>query len=184
VQAVTRFLGWVFGLTMVALSIMVTIETIVRKLFSVSLGGVDELSGYAVAIAGPLAFAIALTQRSHIRINILYLRLSQPTRRLLDFLSVFSLAALSVFLSFFALRTVLDTYQLKSLAQTPWATPLIYPQSLWVIAMAVFSLVSLYLLGKAALLAYRKDWNSMQRCLAPGSLEEELKAELQDMKER
>lgn len=183
-RTITRALGWVFGLTMVALSIMVTIETIVRKMFSLSLGGVDELSGYAVAIAGPLAFAIALIERSHIRINILYLRLSQPARRLLDFFSVCSLALLSLFLSFFALRTVLDTYQLKSLAQTPWATPLIYPQSLWVIAMAVFSLVALYLVGKSALLAHRKDWAIMARCLAPGSLEEEIKAELQDMKDR
>lgn len=183
-QTVIRLIGWIFGLTMVALSIMVTIETIVRKIFSVSLGGVDELSGYAVAIAGPLAFAIALIERSHIRINILYLRLSVSARRLLDFLSILSLTVLSVFLSFFALRTVMDTYQLKSLAQTPWATPLIYPQSLWIIAMAVFALVSLYLLAKAILLARRKDWASMERCLAPGSLEEELKAELQDMKGR
>ena len=183
-QATIRFLGWLFGLTMVALSIMVTVETIIRKLFSISLGGVDELSGYAVAIAGPLAFAIALIERSHIRINILYLRLSLSARRLLDFLSMIALVALSAFLSFFAYRTLVDTYQLKSLAQTPWATPLIYPQTLWIIGMCIFSVVAIFMLIKAVWLAQRKDWAGVDRCLAPGSLEEELKAELEDLKGR
>ena len=56
---------------MLALSAAVTVETIVRKLFSVSLGGVDELSGYAIAIGAPLAFAVALIEhrRGDIRIS-------------------------------------------------------------------------------------------------------------------
>jgi hypothetical protein len=50
-------------------------ETVVRKLFSFSLGGVDEMSGYAIAIGAPLAFAVALVEQSHIRINILHMQM-------------------------------------------------------------------------------------------------------------
>ena len=41
----TRIASLVFGVTMLLLSFLVTAETLLRKLFSVSLGGVDELSG-------------------------------------------------------------------------------------------------------------------------------------------
>jgi TRAP-type C4-dicarboxylate transport system permease small subunit len=183
-KSLTRLLGWVFGLTMLALSVMVTIETLVRKLFSISLGGVDELSGYAVAIAGPLAITIALIESAHIRINIFYLRMSRPARRVLDVLSMIALTILSGFLSFFAYRTVMDTYQFKSLAQTPWATPMIYPQSLWLLALLIFTATTLILLAKSFVFLNRKDWEAMDQILAPESLEDELKAELEDLKVR
>ena len=183
-KSLTRLLGWIFGLTMLALSVMVTIETLVRKLFSISLGGVDELSGYAVAIAGPLAITIALIESAHIRINIFYLRMSRPARRVLDVLSMIALTILSGFLSFFAYRTVMDTYQFKSLAQTPWATPMIYPQSLWLLALLIFTATTLFLLAKSFVFLNRKDWEAMDQILAPESLEDELKAELEDLKVR
>ncbi len=179
-----RILGWLFGLTMLALSVMVTIETLVRKIFSISLGGVDELSGYAVAIAGPLAFTIALIECAHIRINIFYLRMSRTTRRLLDVASMIALTVLSGFLSFFAYRTVMDTQHFKSLAQTPWATPLIYPQTLWLIALLVFTATTLYLLLRSLIYLTQKNWDAVDNILAPESLEDELKAELEDLKIR
>jgi len=183
-KSLARFLGWIFGLTMLVLSVMVTIETLVRKLFSISLGGVDELSGYAVAIAGPLAITIALIESAHIRINIFYLRMSRPARRVLDVLSMIALTILSGFLSFFAYRTVMDTYQFKSLAQTPWATPMIYPQSLWLVALLIFTATTLFLLAKSFVFLNRKDWEAMDQILAPESIEDELKAELDDLKIR
>ncbi len=183
-KSLARLLGWIFGLTMLTLSVMVTIETLVRKLFSISLGGVDELSGYAVAIAGPLAITIALIECAHIRINIFYLRMSRPARRILDMLSMIALTILSSFLSFFAYRTVMDTYQFKSLAQTPWATPMIYPQSLWLLALLVFTATTLFLLVRSFVFLKHKDWEAMDQILAPESLEDELKAELEDLKVR
>ncbi len=49
-QALGKFCGIVFGTVMIVLSLVVTVETIIRKVFSVLLGGVDELSGYAIAV--------------------------------------------------------------------------------------------------------------------------------------
>lgn len=183
-ESLKRTLGWIFGLSMLALSVMVTIETLVRKLFSISLGGVDELSGYAVAIAGPLAITIALIECAHIRINIFYLRMTRSMRRVLDVLSMISLSLLAGFLSFFAYRTVIDTHQFKSLAQTPWATPLIYPQAIWLLTLLIFTFATLFLLAKAFIYLKDKNWEAMDEILAPESLEDELKAELEDLKVR
>ena len=75
-QFIARTSGRLFGILMLTLSVVIAIETVIRKLFSISLGGVDELSGYAIAIGAPLAFTVALVNRSHIRINIFLMRTS------------------------------------------------------------------------------------------------------------
>ena len=59
-QNYTRIASNIFGITMLSLAVLVTVETLVRKFFSISLGGVDELAGYSIAIGAPLTFAVAL----------------------------------------------------------------------------------------------------------------------------
>jgi TRAP-type mannitol/chloroaromatic compound transport system permease small subunit len=183
-QRYTRVASLIFGALMLALAATVTVETLVRKIFSVSLGGVDELSGYAIAICAPLAFAVALLERSHIRINIFYLSMGERARGLMDGMSLLALGALTVFLFFFTVVTVRETQAYQSIAQTPWATPLIYPQSLWLLAMAAFLIPAVWLALKALKLMARGDWKGLIRLGGPGTVEEELKAELDDLKRR
>jgi TRAP-type C4-dicarboxylate transport system permease small subunit len=180
----TRVASLVFGVTMLVLSAAVTLETLLRKLFSVSLGGVDELSGYAIAIGAPLAFAVALLERSHIRINIFHMRLGTVTKGVLDALSMLALGALAVFLLVFTIKTVLDTSAYNSIAQTPWATPLIYPQALWLLAMGVFALPALWLALVALRMLVRRDWSGLTLRFGPSTVQEELAAELQDLERR
>ena len=180
----TRIASLVFGVTMLLLSFLVTAETLLRKLFSVSLGGVDELSGYAIAIGAPLAFAVALAERAHIRINLLYLRLGTRAKALLDVLSVVALGSLALFLAYFTIMTVVDTYTYQSIAQTPWATPLIYPQALWLLAMLGFTIPAVWLAGQAIWMLPSGQWHAMTRRFGPESVEEELQAELDDLQRR
>lgn len=183
-QRYSRAASLFFGVLMLALAAAVTLETLVRKIFSVSLGGIDELSGYAIAIGAPLAFAVALLERSHIRINILYLRLGERVRGILDGLSILALGAVAVFLFFFSVMTVKDTQAYQSIAQTPWATPLIYPQALWLLAMAAFALPALWLAIRAVAMMASFDWSGLIRMGGPETVEEELKAELDDLQRR
>jgi TRAP-type C4-dicarboxylate transport system permease small subunit len=179
-----RVASLVFGITMLLLSAAVTVETLVRKLFSVSLGGVDELSGYAIAVGAPLGFAVALIDRAHIRINLFYQRMRPRGRGVLDAASVAALAALALFLAFFTVRTVQETQTYQSIAQTPWATPLIYPQAVWLVAMLAFALPALWLLWRMLALALRGRWEDVAREHGPETVEEELRAELEDLKRR
>ena len=43
-----RALAWVFGTIFIALSAIVTVETLARKIFNYSIQGADELGGYAL----------------------------------------------------------------------------------------------------------------------------------------
>ncbi|MTH78380.1 TRAP transporter small permease subunit [Paracoccus aestuariivivens] len=183
-QQYTRVLGIVFGMMMLALSAAITAETLMRKLLSISLGGIDELGGYAIAIAAPLAFTVALADRAHIRISQLTNLLPMRVQAVLDVVSVVSLAALSVFFLHFAIQTVLDTWTYKSIAQTPWATPLIVPQGIWLVAMATFPLAAIWLGLRALHLLARRDWRQIRKEFGTPSANEELQAELEDLKRR
>ena len=96
----SRICAIVFGLMMTALCVVIAAETVLRKLLNHSLAGVDELSGYAIAIGAPLCFAVTAVERSHIRINLLHMRMPERAQAVLNLLSAVSLAALAIFLAF------------------------------------------------------------------------------------
>lgn len=183
-QLYSRILAVVFGVLMLALSATVAVETVIRKLFSISLGGVDELSGYAIAIGAPLAFAITLVEQSHIRINLLHMRMPVRVRALLNAVAAVALAVLAVYLMVFTFRTFEETRLFQSIAQTPWATPLIYPQSIWLVAMVLFAAPAVWLAIRAARLLLGADWQRLDREFSPEAVEDELKAELDDLENR
>lgn len=183
-QTYSRLLGITFGIIMILLSLAITAETLLRKFFSYSLGGIDELGGYAVAIAAPLAFAVALIENSHIRINQLTSLMPRTAQAVLNGLSAISIALLSGYFFYFTVDTVIDTQAYQSIAQTPWATPLIYPQSVWLVAMGTFPLAGALLAWKALRLLAKRDWQALNLAYGPISALQELQAELDDLKRR
>jgi TRAP-type C4-dicarboxylate transport system permease small subunit len=183
-QLYARVASLVFGITMLLLSVAVTVETLIRKLFSISLGGVDELSGYAIAIGAPVAFAVTLIDQSHIRINMFYAKVPPKGQAVLNALAALCLGILAVFLLIFTYDTVTLTQTYRSIAQTPWATPLIYPQAAWLIAMAAFAVPAVWLMGRAILLLIRGNWKALNSEFSPESVEDELESELEDFQQR
>lgn len=179
-----RCCGIAFGVVMLLLALAITAETVLRKLFSVSLGGLDELGGYAMAVCAPLAFTVALVERAHIRISIFQAKMSIKAQALTNALAALSLGLLSVYLLYFTSITLLDTQSYQSVAQTPWATPLVYPQAVWLVAMAVFTLAALVLCAQACRLLWHCDWTALNQRFGADSVAEELKAELGDLAKR
>ncbi|MFP3342808.1 TRAP transporter small permease [Halomonas sp. SIMBA_159] len=180
----SRVLGIMFGSVMLLLALLITLETLIRKFFSLSLGGVDELGGYAIAIAAPLAFCVAMVEQSHIRINLLHMRLNTRTQAILNALAALSMGLLAAFLLYFTVQTVLDTQMYGSIAQTPWATPLIYPQIVWLVAMLAFGVAAALLSAKALYLLLKRDWKTLNQNFGPSSATDELEAELADLEQR
>ncbi|MHC8493371.1 TRAP transporter small permease subunit [Thalassospira sp. SM2505] len=176
--------GTVFGIVMIFLSITITAETLLRKFLAFSLGGVDELSGYAVAICAPLAFTVALIHNAHIRINILQNRLPVAGQAIVNLVASVMMSVLAIYLVYFSIRTVIDTATYNSIAQTPWATPLIYPQSIWVFSMAMFALATIALSIRAARLLLKRDWQGLVCHFGPETVQSELVSELNDLQQR
>jgi TRAP-type C4-dicarboxylate transport system permease small subunit len=174
----------VFGLAFLVLAVAVTAETIMRKVFNRTLQGVDELGGYILALAGAMSFAVALVARAHIRIDIVHDHLPAPLRvalNLLANLAIFVCALALLRMAWFAYD---ESAALGATAQTPWATPLKYPQALWVVALLPFLLVCGFEVVRILALLFRGEFRTVDRLYGPRTAQEELEEELADLKTR
>ncbi|MFK7859204.1 MAG: TRAP transporter small permease subunit [Granulosicoccus sp.] len=181
---ISLVVSWVFGLVLLALSLFVAAETISRKLFNFSFQGADELGGYVLAIGGALSFTIALLQRAHIRIDIIHDRLSPRIQAYLNWISAISLALMGGFLARYCWLVVRDTLLYGSTAPTAWATPMIYPQSVWYICLLAFSITSVILAIIATKQLLQGDFEALNTDFKPKGVMEELEDELEDLTQR
>ena len=180
----SRLASWLFGLALVALSLFVTVETISRKLFNHSFEGADELGGYVLAIGSSLAFTVALVERAHVRIDVVHGRLPLRARAVLDWLSAVSLGLLGGFLVYIGYYVIRDTLSYGSVAQSPWATPLIYPQSGWYAGYVLFAVASVTLAVYATVLLVRGRFEALSAHFDPMGAEDEVREELSHVEAR
>jgi TRAP-type C4-dicarboxylate transport system permease small subunit len=181
---VQRLLAWVFGAIFIALSVVVSVETLARKLFNFSIQGADELGGYALAAGSVIAFSLALVGRNHIRVDVFHEHFSRRMQAVLNVLSYVLLAVFAVLLAFVAFTVVADTLAYKSTAPTPWQTPLIWPQSVWYAGLVVFALTTVGYAVRALWLLVRGDIDRVNHDFQPKSAKEEVKEELDDFAQR
>jgi len=176
--------AWLFGAVFVLLSFAVALEVTLRKVLNVSLQGVDELGGYALAIGAGIAFSLALVARAHIRIDLVHERLPRGLRILMNLVSVWALAALAGSLAVLAWFALSDSIAMNSTTQTPWATPLRYPQAVWFAVLAVFAAVGVGSALRALRFALSGDTARIDREYGPRGTRDELQEELADIKAR
>jgi TRAP-type C4-dicarboxylate transport system permease small subunit len=178
------FFANIAGYVLLALAILVAIETLGRKLFGFSLQGVDEVGGYALAVSSSLAFTTALVERAHIRIELLHLKLPMMVQTALNWLSIVLIVVFANLLAWVCLTILLDTISYGSTAPTPWATPLIYPQGVWYAGIAIFALVSLAMAVHATWLLLTGKVTILNRLYGPKEAVEEIADELADLNRR
>lgn len=176
--------AWLFGLVFVVLSLAVTLEVTLRKVMNVSLQGVDELGGYALAVGSALAFSLALVARAHIRIDLVHERLPRALRVPMNLVAVLTLAATAAALPVLAWFALSDSISMNSTAQTPWATPLRWPQSVWFVVLAAFALVAIGSALRAVGLVLGGRVEQADREYGPRGTKEELQEELADIEAR
>jgi len=183
-ERIEGVLANVFGAIFLLLSVVVVVETVSRKVFNVSLQGADELGGYALAVGSTIAFSLALMGRNHIRVDVFHEKFPRVVQAALNWLSIASLATLGVFIAWIALKVLGDTRSYGSTAQTPWATPLIWPQSVWYAGLVIFALVACGYALRATQLLVTGRIDTLNHDFHPKSAKEELKEELEDLAQR
>ena len=132
---------WFSGALVLLAAVLIGIDVVLRKLFSTSIGGADELAGYALAIGAAWSLAAALLDRAHIRIDSLYVLLPMRMRLVLDF------AGLALFVAFFGLiawhgsSMVMQSWRSASRSQSALQTPTVIPQSIWILGLVIFVVI-------------------------------------------
>ena len=173
----SQWVVWMGGALLIFAAVMTTIDVLLRKFFSWSFGGADEIAGYLFAISTAFAFAFAMLHRAHVRIDALYLVLPRPIRICLDFLGFILLGGFLGLMTERAFSVWWGSYENSSVSITPLVTPLALPQGFWfaglVFVMVVFALVLVRLM--MALL--QRDWTRISALIGARSVEEEVEVE-------
>jgi len=172
-NSLSRAAIWVAGgLTLVS-ALYITADVITRKFFELSLGGSDELSGYAFAISISWALAFATLQRANIRIDALYQLLPIRLCALLDWVALVALAVFIVFLTRYAGEVAMTSWDRGATANTVMATPLWIPQTLWVAGLAWLCIVLVLMLARSSVALVTGDITTVRNICGIRSTKEE-----------
>lgn len=168
---------WISGFALLLSAIMVTVDVFSRKLFSVTMSGSDEISGYVFAAATTLSYSYCLLNRSNVRIDALYSHLPRTMRAVLDVAGLILLLIFIAYLTRKAFDVFWTSWTGNSVSATTLLTPLWIPQLVWFLGLLLFvaSLSFMVFYTIAALL--RGDSARVQQIAGAMSAEEEIASE-------
>ena len=180
-RRIARIGAWFGGLLMIASALLVGVEVVIRKAFNLTIGGADELSGYALAISTSWALAFALLERAHIRIDSLYVHLPVRLAALLDLLGLALFSGFIGLVAWYGFGVFQTSYDLDAHSLSPLSTPLVVPQLLWMAGFVMFLGVAAPLLLRSLMAFVAGDLHTVQRLIGSRSVSEELEAELAEL---
>jgi TRAP-type mannitol/chloroaromatic compound transport system permease small subunit len=166
------------GLLVLAAALLVSVDVVLRKLANVTLGGADELSGYALAIGSTWSFAFVLLARGHVRIDALYQHLPRRLAALCDLVAIVSLLTFASLIAWHGAGVLAQSWQLGARSNSSLAVPLALPQALWWIGYLGFVACGALLLLRAGVALLAGDFAAANRLIGARSIEEEAADEL------
>jgi TRAP-type C4-dicarboxylate transport system permease small subunit len=176
-----RIAGWICGLLLTVSAVLIGLDIALREIFVVTLGGANELSGYALAVSSSWGCTVALVHRIHVRIDSVYTHLSPRIRAALDMIGLAAFIYFLMFVTFYAWKVLEQSIESNTHSISALGAPLAYPQAVWFAGFVVFLMVaSVYLLR--AMLAFAKgDLRRVRELLGARSVEEEMEFEKESL---
>ena len=172
-RTVSRAAVWIGGALTLASVLLITYDVVVRRIFGISLGGSDELSGYVFAIGTSWALAFTALSRANVRVDVLYKHLPVRVGAVLDWLALVALGVFAAYLTRHAYGVAMTSWTQQAAANTPLATPLWIPQTLWLLGLAWFCIVLALMLLQASVALVTGDLETLRAVCGVVSSEEE-----------
>ena len=173
----SRIFVWIGGTLIILSALLVTVEVFLRKVFNVSIGGADELSGYAFGIATSLGFAYALFERAHIRVDALYNLFPNSLKIVANLLGIILLAGFAGVICVMAWGLVADTISHNSHSITPMRTPLALPQIPWLIGWLFFLTCCILLIVASLKALLMREFETLNRLIGTKTIDEQIEDE-------
>ncbi len=178
---ISQIAVWIGGAALLGAAILVTLEIFLRSALNVSIGGADEISGYAFAISTTWAYSYCLLHRANVRIDAFYNFLPRPVRAVLDVVGVILLLGYMGVLTEKAIGVFAESWANNSVSITTLQTPLWIPQLLWLSGLILFMLTLVFVSLYALMNLLRGDLAGVQRIAGVRSIEEEIDEETHGM---
>ncbi len=183
-ELICRWMMRLGGAMILLIAFVIAAEIVMRRFFGITLGGVDEISGQVLAVSSTWAFAFALLQKAHVRIDTLYLALPRRLRPWLDVTALLVLGAFVGLLTWYAADMLRFTFAFDTRSLSLLSTPMWIPQGAWVVGLIAFFLVITLLLLRTLLALVAGDRDTALRLAGLASVEDEIKDELADLRRR
>ena len=176
-----RVSGWMCGLLLTVSAVLIGLDILLRQTIVVTIGGANELSGYALAVSSSWGCTVALVHRMHVRIDSVYTHLSARVRALLDMAGLAAFIYFLMFVTFYAWKVLEQSIESNTHSISALGAPLAIPQAVWFAGFVVFLCVaSIYLLR--AMLAFAKgDLRRIRELLGARSVAEEMEFEKESL---
>jgi TRAP-type C4-dicarboxylate transport system permease small subunit len=179
VAAIGTLMGIVAGWAFVLCAFFIAFEVLARSILRVSTQSTTEITGYMLAFGLSWGLAHTLSNRSHVRIDMLINRLPIRLRVPLHLLSLALLALFVGFLAKGAWDLVDESLLFGATDISLLRTPLAIPQGLWAGGLVVFLLLILCMLLENILLALAGDARQVERNLSARGYDEEAQEALE-----
>ncbi|HMN88194.1 MAG TPA: TRAP transporter small permease [Bauldia sp.] len=174
---ISRVGTWVGGALLLLTAVIVAIDVVMRALFARSVGGADELSGYALAIATAWGLSFALLERSHIRIDSLYEKVSLRMRAILDLVSLVAFFLFMGLTTWYGWLVLSQSITSNARSISAISTPLALPQAVWFAGLVFLLLVTGLLFVEGAMALVRGDLAKVARLIGSKAVIQEVDAE-------
>ena len=140
-RAINRGVALVVGFGLLACAAFVLLDIIMRQI-GTSIGGTEEIAGYAMALATSWGMSYTLLELGHVRIDLLRSRLQSFGRALFDVFSMIVMSGVIITIAIKAWPVVERSLSNGSRANTPLETPLAWVQLPWFAGWVWFALIS------------------------------------------
>lgn len=145
----SNYFVYICGILLFISVFLVSTEVILRKFFLVSFTGTDEIAGYALAICTSWSLSYVLFEKMHIRIDVIYTKVSKKFQNLFDVIAMTCTLGFTGLLVYFSFDVFYTSFIKNSTANTSLGTPLWIPQFFWVCGYIFFLIVVIVLLYKS-----------------------------------
>lgn len=157
------------GILILLSALIVFADVLLRRFLGWTLGGADELSGYALAIGTAWALPYCLLWRVNIRVDSLYRLTPHRVRAALDILGLLILGTFAMFLTYRAGLVLIETIERGSRSVTPLNVPLVYPQTVWFAGLIWYAATFVLSIVQAGLGWLRGDLETVTRIAGSGA---------------
>ena len=168
-SVVGRVGSWFAGALFVIAAAVVSVEVFIRKAFNWSITGIDELSGFALAMGISWGLAFALIHRAHIRIDTLLVILPLKLRAVLDIFGTLLFAGYMLIVARQGMVLLFQSIESDARATTI-PVPMMIPQAVWVAGIVFFVVVAGLLLLRALVAVLSRDVGTVERLMGSRSV--------------
>ncbi len=140
IQSTSDKAALISSVAMILIVFLILLEVFLRALFNRSTMITDEYSAYLYVVLVCFGLGYTLATDGHIRVKVVFSRVSERARHVLDVLVTATALALTGFALYFSVFLVKEAHSLRMVSETPSQTPMWIPQLALPLGLIVFAL--------------------------------------------